>query len=61
MTNLVKDIKKLIAGQCSQALLHIASEFVRFLKASIGAWDDGDFGATRFTSSKDDLRCEPGT
>jgi hypothetical protein len=57
----LKDVKKLIAGQSCQSILHIASESVRFLEGSIGSWDDRDFDATCGTAPEDDLCCESGT
>jgi hypothetical protein len=57
----VKNGKKLIAGQSCQPVLHIASEFVCFLEASIRPWDDGHFDASRGTTPEDDLRYESGT
>jgi hypothetical protein len=61
MTNLVKDIKKLITGQNSQSIPYITSKFVRFLEAPTGSWDDGDFDAACGTAPEDDLRGESGT
>jgi hypothetical protein len=57
----MKDFKKLITGQSCQSVLHVASECICFLEASIGPWDNGDFDAPRGTAPEDDLRRESGT
>jgi hypothetical protein len=57
----MKNFKIFIASESFQPLLHVASDGVCFLNASIRPWDDGDFDASRGGAPENDLRRESAT